>query len=153
MNNNPTAKVLFRVPSTDGAVAVETAWAIPLGNDRYKLDNSPFYAYGVSWQDVIFAPYDKQEDLPTFQSVIEASGNRTVRIFFESPVESDNSSDQLLQGLVALGCSYEGASRKYVSVNIPPSVDLKQVRSYLIERKAQWEHADPTYASLFPDGA
>ena len=153
MSNDPTAKVLFRVPGTDGEATVETLWAIPLGNDRYKLDNSPFYAYGVSWQDIIFAPYDKQEGFPTFQSVVEASGNHTVRIFFEPPVEAGDASDQVLQGLVALGCSYEGANRKYISVNIPPSVELQQVRSYLIAREAQWEHADPTYESLFPGGA
>jgi hypothetical protein len=153
MSNDPTAKVLFRVPSTNGDATVETLWAIPLGNDRYQLDNSPFYAYGVSWQDVILAPYNKQEGFPTFQSVLEASGNRTVRVFFEPPVAPGNSSDQVLQGLVALGCSYEGANRKYISVNIPPGVELQQVRSYLIKQEAQWEHADPTYDSLFPGGA
>ena len=129
---------------------VETLCAIPLGNDRYKLDSSPFYAYGVSWEDIIYAPHDKQEGLPMFQSVVEKSGKRTVRIFFEAPVESGNSSDQVLQGLVALGCSYEGANRRYIAVNIPPGVELQQVRSYLIERDAQWEHADPTYESLSP---
>jgi hypothetical protein len=25
------------------------------------------------------------------------------------------------------------------------------VRNYLIEQKATWEHADPTYATLFPE--
>lgn len=150
MSNDPTAKVLFRVLSADADPIVETLWATPLGNDQYRLDNSPFYAYGVSWEDVVFAPYDEQEGLPTFLSVVERSGNRTVRILFEPPVEPDNSSDQVLQGLVALGCSYEGASRRYISVNIPPEVELQQVVSYLTERDAQWEHADPTYESLFP---
>lgn len=31
---------------------VETLWAKPVDVDQYQLDNSPFYAYGVSWQDV-----------------------------------------------------------------------------------------------------
>jgi hypothetical protein len=153
MNNDPTAKVLFRVPDDEGGATVETLWAMPLGDDRYKLDNTPFYAYGVSWQDTVFAPTDAQEGLPTFQSVVAKSGNRTVRVIFDPPVSPSNSSDQVLQGLVALGCSYEGVNPKYISVNIPPTVDLQQVRSYLIERDAQWEHADPTYESLFPDEA
>jgi hypothetical protein len=150
MSDEPTAKVLFRVPDTDGDATVETLWAIPLGDDLYKLDNSPFYAYGVSWQDVVFAPYDEQEGVATFRSVVEKSGNRTLRIFFDSPVASDNASNQILQGLITAGCSYEGANRKYISINVPPEVELQQVRSYLIEREAQWEHADPTYDSLFP---
>lgn len=153
MSNDPTAKVLFRVPDDEGSATVETLWAIPLGGDRYRLDNSPFYAYGVSWQDTVFAPIDVQEGLPTFQSMIAKSGNRTVRIIFDPPVSPGNASDQVLQGLVTLGCSYEGANPGYMSVNIPPGVELQQVRSYLVQHDAQWEHADPTYESLFPDEA
>jgi hypothetical protein len=151
MNSEPTAKVLFRVPDDDGSAFVETLWAIPLGCDLYKLDNSPFYAYGVSWQDTVFAPIDPQEQMPTFQSVVERSGNRTIRISFDCPVSSGNISDQLLQGLVVLGCSYERANPSYFSVNIPTDIELLAVRSYLIAHNAQWEHADPTYESLFPD--
>ena len=153
MSNDPTAKVLFRVPDDEGGTTVETLWAIPLGDDRYKLDNSPFYAYGVSWHDTVFAPVDSQEGMPTFQTVVSKSGNRTVRVIFDPPVAPGNSSDQVLQGLIAIGCSYEGAIPKYLSVNIPPAVELQGVRSYLIQHDAQWEHADPTYASLFPDEA
>ena len=153
MSNDPTAKVLFRVPDDEGGATVETLWGMPLGDDQYKLDNSPFYAYGVSWQDVVLAPIDAQAGLPTFQSVLTKSGNRTVRVIFEPPVSPGNSSDQVLQGLVALGCSYEGANPGYMSVNIPPGVELQEVRSYLVQNDAQWEHADPTYESLFPDEA
>ncbi|MXV05661.1 MULTISPECIES: DUF4265 domain-containing protein [unclassified Xanthomonas] len=85
--------------------------------------------------------------------VISKSGNRPVRVILEPPVAPGNHSDHVLQGLVALGCSYEGANPKYFSVNIPPAVELQEVRSYLIRHKTQWEHADPTYASLFPDEA
>ena len=150
MNDEPTAKVLFRVFGDDGESTVETLWAVPLGNDLYRIDNSPFYAYGVSWQDIVLAPYDEQEGLPTFRAVREKSGNRTLRIVFDPPVEPGNASDGVLQGLVALGCSYEGANRRYISINLPPDVELQQVRSYLIERNAEWEHADPTYEALFP---
>jgi hypothetical protein len=149
----PNAKVLFRVPNEDGSAEVETLWATHLGADNYKLDNSPFYAYGVSWEDVVSAPFNSQEGHPTFQRVVSKSGNRTVRVIVETPIETGNESDQLLQGLVALGCDYEGANGKYISVNIPPRVELDVVRTYLIEHHATWEHADPTYATLFPGDA
>lgn len=58
-----------------------------------------------------------------------------------------------MKGLVALGCDYEGANARYISVNIPPSVELKIIRQYLIHCNATWEHADPSYAELFPDDA
>ena len=62
-----------------------------------------------------------------------------------------NSSDQLLQGLVALGCGYEGADRGYMSSNIPAFVQLEVVRDYLIFKQANWEYADPRYSELFPN--
>ena len=147
----PNAKVLFRVPGDDGTAEVETLWATELGNDEYKLDNSPFYAYSVSWEDIVYAPFDPIEARPTFQRVIKKSGNRTVRVIFEPPVEAGNSSDQLLQGLVALGCSYEGANPGYMSINIPAFVQLEVVRDYLIFKQANWEYADPRYSELFPN--
>lgn len=147
------AKVLFRVPNEDGTAEVETLWAISLGGDKYKLDNSPFYAYGVSWEDVILAPFSEEEQFPTFQSIVAKSGNRTVQVIFDSPIEDGNESDEILKGLVSLGCDYEGANRKYISVNIPPNVSLDAVREYLLDKEATWEHADPAYDSLFPEHA
>ncbi len=137
----------------DGSAEVETLWATHLGDDKYKLENSPFYAYGVSWEDVVSAPFSSEEGHPTFERIVSKSGNRTVRVIFETPFQTGNESDQLLQGLVALGCSYEGANPNYVSVNIPPGIELDVVRNYLVEHKATWEHADPTYAALFPKDA
>ena len=151
--SKPNAKVLFRVPNEDGSAEVETLWATHLGDDKYKLDNSPFYAYGVSWEDVVLAPFSEEEQLPTFLKVVAKSGNRTIRVIFDPPVEDGNQADQILKGLVGLGCDYEGANKKYLSVNIPPNINLESVRNYLIEHNVTWEHADPTYDTLFPENA
>ena len=144
-------KVLFRVEDSDGSSNVETLWATPLGDDRYQLDNSPFYAYSVSWQDVIYAPFNPDEQFPTFQRVVSKSGHRTVRILFDEPVADGSSSQQTLQQLVALGCSYEGATRRFICLDIPREVDLERIRQFLIQHSLRFEHADPTYAELFPD--
>jgi hypothetical protein len=147
--HEPTAKVLFRVQNTDGTCNVETLWAFDLGNHQYQLDNSPFYAYAVSWRDVVHAPFQEEEGFPTFQRVVSKSGHRTVRVILAF-AEGDGKESALLEGLVALGCTYEGAGKTYISVDIPPGVELNAVRTYLVERNATWEHADPTYAELFP---
>jgi hypothetical protein len=141
---NPTAKVFFRVPNEDGTAEVESLWAQDLGNDRFRLDNCPFFAYGVSLHDIVLAPPDS-EGLPTFESVLSKSGNRTIRIIFDEPAEDGSSSKAILDHLVSLGCGYEGANRRYIAVNIPSSVELSTVRNYLAEQHAEWEHADPTY--------
>lgn len=150
MSNDPTAKVLFRIPEDDGSASVETLWAVPLGNDLYKLDNSPFCAYGVSCQDTVYAPFDPQEGMPTFQSVVERAGNRTVRVILVPSASAGSETEGVLQGLINLGCSYEGANGRYFSVTVPMSVELESVREYLIGLDVEWEHADPTYESLFP---
>ena len=147
----PTAKVLIRTVNEDGSVDAETLWAYDLGDDIYKLDNVPLYAYSVSWADNVFAPHDDDEGFPTFQRIVEKSGNKTVRIAFDAPVEEGNEEDLLLQRLVETGCSYEGAARKYIAVNIPPDVDLWSIREFLIETGVNWEHADPRHSELFPD--
>ncbi len=143
-----SAKVLFRVPHEDGSAEVETLWAFHLGGDRYRLDNLPFFAYGVSVADVVLAPHVEEEGLPTFQQVLEKSGNRTIRVIFEPPLAPGNQSRVLLDQLVSLGVEYEGANPTYVVLNIPPEVDFDGVVKALLDAQVQWEHADPTYAEL-----
>ena len=147
----PNAKVLFRVPNEDGGADVETLWAYDLGSDKYKLDNLPYYAYGVSCDDVVLAPFDEDEQFPTFKKVISKSGNRTIRIIFDLPMESGNRSGDLIARLVAMGCDFEGANKKYIVVNIPPSVELNAVAEQLNLAEVTWEYADPTYEELFPN--
>lgn len=147
---SPDAKVMFRTARADGSVDVETPWATHLGNDHYAIDNSLWYAYGVSWQDVVYAPLDEQQGFAVFQHVVKKSGHRTIRVLFPVPVSPADTSDTTLQGLVALGCSYEGAWGTRFSIDVPPDTDLDAVRSFLIAENVQWEHADPDYDTLFP---
>ena len=151
--SEPNAKVLFRVPNEDGGANVETLWAYDLGSDEYKLDNLPYYAYGVSCDDVILAPFDDDEQFPTFQKVVSKSGNRTIRIVFDLPFESGNESEALVNRLVTMGCDFEGANKKYIVINIPPLVELDEVAKELIDADVAWEYADPTYKELFPNEA
>jgi hypothetical protein len=149
----PTAKVLFRVPEEDGSAQAETLWAFDLGNDEYKIDNSPFYAYSVSWQDVVYAPFSSAEECPTFVRVLQKSGNRTVRVIFDEPLAPGNKADQVLKGLQAIGCDFEGANRRLISINIPAKVELSDVATYLVGESVEWEHADPSYMELYEDDA
>jgi hypothetical protein len=150
-NDGPTGQVVFRVAGDAGSVNVETLWAFALGGARYRLDNIPFYAYSVSIGDVVLAPIDPGDGRPAFASVLEKSGNRTVRVLFDVPAESGNATDELLRSLVAMGCEYEGASQRYVAINIPPVVELAAVRDFLVDNALTWEHADPSYSELYAD--
>jgi hypothetical protein len=129
---------------------IETLWAMPLGGELYRLDNSPFFAYGVSWLDVVEAP-PESDGLPTVRRVAEKSGHRTVRVRLEDARAPE--AKPFLEGLNKLGCTYEGCGKTLLSVNVPPRVSLDDVASYLVEAGVEWEYADPTYEELFPETA
>jgi hypothetical protein len=143
MSDN-SVKVLLREDENS-----ETLWAHPVGPNLYRLENSPFWAYGVSWLDVVEAHEDQNGQLAVTR-VVEKSGHRTVRVIFEPRVDESPENRAILDGAVELGCSYEGMHAGYIAIDIPPEVDLMVVSRYLTSRGAQWEHADPRHSDLYP---
>ena len=101
----------------------------------------------------MYAPVDPDEGRPTYSRVLEKSGNRTVRVILDPPLADGNSSDELVQELLDLGCTYEGANPGYLCIVIPPDSDFAAVCTRLTSREAQWEHADPDYNELSSDEA
>jgi hypothetical protein len=145
-----TSMVKVKLESPGGDV--ETLWATPAGKDLYRLENSPFFAYGVSWLDVVEARPDVAGQLAMLR-VAEKSGHRTVRLILEEPPSESSETSALLERLQALGCTYEGVNPRYLSVDVPPETVLRAVTDLLIRSGEQWEHADPTYDELYPDEA
>lgn len=140
--------VKVELSNTDGDT--ETPWTTPVGNDLYRLENSPLFAYNVSWQDVIEAKPDEDGFL-VFVRVVEKSGNRTVRIILKPPTDELAESQRVLDTLVEMDCSYEGANASYLSINIPADANFQAVCEYLTQGGIQWEHVDPSYDSLYLD--
>lgn len=144
MNSTGMVRVGFWDEDTQ---SVETLWATPLGQERYRLENSPFFAYRVSWLDVVEARPDAGGRLE-FLRVVEKSGHQTVRVILED-VESPKATP-FLDGVKQRGCSFEGFQPKLLSIDVPPGVRLEEITRYFIEQGVQWEHADPTYDDLHP---
>ena len=137
----PLTKVAFRDDDDDGKV--ETLWAYDLGEDLYQLDNTPWYQYGVSWKDVIEAVPESEGEFPLFRRVVEKSGYRTLRVALEEPATAE-----FLDEIKQLGCSFEGANRRYIAIDLPPSIDLQKIADFLAENDMRWEYADPTYEDV-----
>ena len=141
----------MKVRFTDDDGNVETLWAYSVGDDRYRLDNTPWFAYRVSCGDVVEARVPEPGEFPEFVRVVQKSGFRTVRVILEPPADEAPESQAILERLRELGCTYEGANPGYIAVGVPPSADLGVIRQYLISTGQQWEHADPKYEDLFPE--
>lgn len=130
---------------------IETLWAVRVGPDRFRLDNSPFWAYGLSSGDVVEARLSADGAL-AFERVHEKSGHRTVRVVLDPPADRAPASQAVLDGLVAIGATYEGMHPGYLAIDVPPTVALEQVVAFLVASGHQWEHADPPYDELYPNG-
>jgi uncharacterized protein DUF4265 len=126
----------------------ETLWATPVGSNHFRLDNSPFFAYGVSWQDIVEARVGS-DNVIEYVRCLEKSGNRTLRVIFQQYRSVDPDAEKVLSGLRYLGCSYEGMQPRLISINVPPRVILSDVAHFLKQQPGlQWEYADPTYEQI-----
>ncbi len=139
-------KVGLRAPDNE----FETMWATPVGPDRYRLENSPFYAYGVSWLDIVEARPDST-GFPVVVRRVEKSGHRTIRLILVPGVKEAPERQSVLDDLNRLGCSYEGYNPRYFSIDVPPGITLEPVVEYLSRNGHQWEYVDPTHDEVYGD--
>ncbi|MBB3121714.1 DUF4265 domain-containing protein [Pseudoduganella violacea] len=140
----PDAKVLFRHRNGDGSIGGEMLWATSLGADQYRLESFPYFVRGISWGDVVLAPFVAHDGAPAFQRVLLKSGHGTISVFFELPIIDGNRSDQILAHLVRLGCHYryDGMKRRHAAISIPPGMAVNAVCGYLLREGVAWVPAD-----------
>ncbi len=110
--------------------SAETVWALPLGDDRYQLKNSPWYAYGASFDDVVYAPL--RDGRPTVKHMVEHGGHFTLRL----RVKDECDVPAIRARLNQLGCgseSYREEARDWtlMAVDVPSEAVLHRVRTYL----------------------
>ena len=147
---SPEALVRIRVPldSSDAGPADDWLWAEPLGSGRFRVESCPFFAYGVSRDDVVVAEPPPGDESPRLDDVIEKGGHRTLRAALDPAVDVAHPRVQdLLTRLLELGCTHETLRPKLVAVDVPPAVDVLSPVS-LLQPLADdgillWEWADP----------
>jgi hypothetical protein len=146
------ALIRIRVPLDPGHEAAgppdDWLWAEPLGSDRFRIESCPFFAYGVSRDDVVRAIEIAGEDAPRLEDVVEKGGHRTLRLALDPGVElGDGSVQGLLERVLELGCTHEALRPKLVAIDVPPEVDVAVVAELLqalvSDRMLLWEWADP----------
>ncbi|HSR50371.1 MAG TPA: DUF4265 domain-containing protein [Acidobacteriota bacterium] len=118
--------------------SVERVWAEKVGPGGYRLRNSPFYSYGLSFGDVVSVK--AVEDKLEFDAVLRRSGHSTYRIFFAGLGDSEARS-RALSGIGTLVCSYERATANLYAIDVHADSDIQAVYQYLVklEKEGIWE--------------
>jgi hypothetical protein len=144
----PSQMVGFPVDLGEGST-VENLHVSSEGQGRYRVDNSPFYAYDISYRDVVSAKPDGLRLL--FQAVLERGGHSTYRVKLPAGASHE---DFLARwaALEALGCSYEGSSanpRRLYAIDVPPEADIQVIYELLEDGEADgaWEFEEGHYCN------
>ena len=138
-------KVRFRLEQDeDGYPPAESEglWAVPLGGDAYRVDNTPWFARNVAADDVFLAEPDSGGRLWAIER-LRWSGNCTIRVIPYSDGPLAGSQRAVLDVFVPLGAEGEGygSGLNIVALTIPPEADLTAVK-----RTLQQGEADGTWA-------
>jgi hypothetical protein len=104
--------------AAEGGPAEDAFWAEPLGSERYRVESCPFFAYGISRDDVVRAIAARGDaDAPRLEDVMEKGGHRTLRMALDPDAELSHGPVQaLLEKLLELGCTHEALRPKIVAI-------------------------------------
>jgi hypothetical protein len=122
-------KILFELEQDkDGypPASAETLWAIKSGEGLFKIDNIPFFVFGIAVDDIVSAT--PEEGVFRFKEVVHPSGHSTVRVVVYEP--SDVPTVRAL--FKQLGCSTELSHLpRLLAVDVPPAVSLDKLKEVL----------------------
>lgn len=133
-------KVTFELePSDWHDHATESVWAVPLGGNKYQVQNVPFHAYGVSYDDVVTAKPNDQGQL-IVQGVDQRGGHSTYRVIL-NPGTTDEEFETAWKKIESLGSTYERATDRLIAIDVPPETDIYKAYAGLEsgERSNVWD--------------
>lgn len=107
----------------------ERLWAKPFDDGLYEIRNTPWYAYDVSWGDVVRCEGMSPADLPIVAEVVRSAGHVTVRIFFQEVETAER--ERLLEEINRIGATYENADGTLYALDLEPNVKLETLLDFL----------------------
>ncbi len=129
-------KVLFLLEQDEDGYppfSIEGLWCKKTGNGTYIVDNVPFYTYGISLGDEICVTKENGEY--HFQSIVNPSGNSTLRVHF-----NDKRMQTVINKLFDMGCKVEISNLpSFISINVPQEVSLKEIEDVLTNMQKECE--------------
>ncbi|HZO92439.1 MAG TPA: DUF4265 domain-containing protein [Candidatus Baltobacteraceae bacterium] len=110
-------------------VRFEALWARRSGDHAYVLDNIPFYVYGVSLGDEVYADDADADGYLSYRRVLRHNGHSTfrMRLTAASPEEDLPFVRDLMKTLCDVGCGTEHDVGGVIAVDAPPGCPLGAV--------------------------
>ncbi|MGW4447202.1 DUF4265 domain-containing protein [Streptomyces sp. NPDC004682] len=121
----PYVKAYFRLEIEDDwpPAAVESLWAVDLGDDTVRLGNVPWFVRGVACGDVVVTEAG---------AVVRRSENCTIRLIVLRGGGSGPARQSVINAFRGLGVDGEGIERfGMVALDVPPTADLARVQRLL----------------------
>ena len=125
-------KVSFNLNQDEGhGYDTETVWAEALGEGFFRILNSPFFALGISQEDIVRASRDGE--LYHFQQVVQRGGHSTYRLFLQRGLTvHEDAFKQRWRELAALYRTFENADDRLAVVDVPPHSEWhKFIRKFM----------------------
>jgi hypothetical protein len=135
MDDSELVKIYIDLPN-HWAIGGESVWASQVGKDLYKIENVPFYAYGLNFHDIVRAIPMSDDEIPTATELIALSGHRTFRVFFQNHINKE-AQEETLDSMKHLTVSYERCNSIYFSLDLKPEADYPKVYDQLAELELQ----------------
>ncbi|HEY9747499.1 MAG TPA: DUF4265 domain-containing protein [Allocoleopsis sp.] len=134
MNNNQSVQLVkIRIETPDqediNTLNKEVLWAEPLGEQLYRLDNVPFYAFSLNVHDVVRCE-QLEGDIPVFAELIKPSGYGTLRVIFCDETSEEDCID-IIHALHQQGIYDEKFYFKCYGFVVEPNQDYEAVCKYL----------------------
>lgn len=141
-------RVRFPLSAEDRSFGVdaENIWAERVGHNSYRIDNIPFYVYGISLDDVVRAI--ERDGHTVFEAVLLHGGHSTYRVLVQDDAGFESPAFQSRQELLRqLGCSFEVAKRRWIAIDVPPKTDIFAVYKELEQGEQQgvWTFEEAHY--------
>tara|TARA_X000001388_G_C2176201_1_gene101750 strand:- start:105 stop:566 length:462 start_codon:yes stop_codon:yes gene_type:complete len=124
--DNQIQKVIFDLGSdTWHGFSIESVWATNLGSGVYQLENSPFFAKGISFKDTVMT--SQVAGRIQVIGLGSESGHSTYRILVSQDKHDPLLFAKFWEPLERLGCSYEHGDFGYqlYAVDVPETADIE----------------------------
>ncbi len=113
----------------------EAMTAVSVGPDRYRLESSPFYAYGYSRGDIVEATLNDC-GVPVVRRLVRPSGHSTYRVIIAKRRTSLATFEEYWELLAELGCGYKPLDECYLTIDVPAETDIEEACGILEEAES-----------------